>query len=128
MFRSNALVLLLMFCAAGPARADTWADKLFKELSFDFGAVPRGQQVTHSFPVVNNTQNTVHIASVRTPMGPATVWALKHTLAPGEETSIVVGVNSGATNFYAVRSTHIFVQFDEPLSPEPGRPANSHCQ
>ena len=48
MFR-YCLVFLAGLAAARPAAAASWADGLFQELSKDFGSVPRGPTLQHSF-------------------------------------------------------------------------------
>jgi Protein of unknown function (DUF1573)/HEAT repeats len=91
-----------------------WAEGLFEELTFDFGAVPRGQQLTHSFRVVNNTKNSVLIRSVR-PSGCSSVSAraLKYTLAPAEETAIIAHMDS--RRFIGVKPVAIYVTLDSPV-------------
>jgi hypothetical protein len=47
-----ALLVLLLATAAAPAQG--WAEKMFKDgLKHDFGTVPRGAQLKHSFTVTN---------------------------------------------------------------------------
>jgi hypothetical protein len=106
------LVLLAAVGAAAPAAAGTWADALFDELSKDFGSVPRGPTLTHSFRVTNNTRGPVHIAGVRVSCGCVTATALKDSLNPGEQTTVLARMDS--SRFSGVRSVTIFVQFDRP--------------
>ena len=81
---------------AGSARASTWAEGMFEEFSFDFGAVPRGQLVRHPFRIVNNTKETVRIGNIRVTCGCTEAWALQYTLAPGQETAIIAQMNTAA--------------------------------
>src|SRR3954468_3050776 len=90
----NSLVIVVALWAAGAANAGTWADRLFDELSKDFGSVPRGPTLTHHFSVANNTKNVVTISSVRVSCGCVSATALKGTLKPGEETSIVAKMDT----------------------------------
>ena len=60
-----AAVLAAVLAAAGQASASTWADRLFDELSRDFGSVPRATTLTHPFRLVNNTKQQVVISGVR---------------------------------------------------------------
>jgi hypothetical protein len=104
-----ALILCLM---AGPAFASSWADGLFEELSRDFGTVPRGATQTHPFRLVNNTKNQVHISNVRVSCGCVTAQALQTTLNPGQETAILIQMDT--RRFYGTKMVTVYVQFDQP--------------
>jgi hypothetical protein len=111
MLRYTSVVLATLW-AAGSAPAASWADGLFEELSKDFGSVPRGPTLTHSFRVVNHTNSPVSISSVRVSCGCTSAQALKNYLNPGEETSVVAQMNTNL--FLGPRTVTIFVQFDRP--------------
>jgi hypothetical protein len=101
------------FWAAGSAGAGTWAERLFSELSNDFGSVPRGPTQRHDFRVVNNTRSPVNIASVRVSCGCVSASASPRTfLKPGEETWIRAQMDT--TRFIGQKSVTIYVQFDRP--------------
>jgi hypothetical protein len=102
--------------AAGSAGAASWADGLFEELSKDFGSVPRGPALTHSFRVVNNTKGPVSIASLRVSCGCVSASAQKNFLNPGEETAVVARMDT--TRFTGIKSVTIYVQFDRPAFEE----------
>jgi hypothetical protein len=103
----------LLLAAAGSARADNWADGLFEEKSFDFGAVPRGQTLTHPFRVVNKTDKTVQIDLVRVSCGMCSAArALQSTLAPGQETVIVAQMFT--SRFASIKDITIYVRFSQP--------------
>src|SRR5215472_12790895 len=105
-------VLLAGLYAAAPALAGSWADGLFSELSKDFGSVPRGPTLSHPFRVVNNTKGPVNLSGVRVSCNvcsSATI-AGKSSLNPGEETSVVVKMDT--TRFTGVKSITVFVTFD----------------
>lgn len=53
------VVLAVSLLAVQTASA-SWADKMFDELSKDFGSVPRGPMLKHYFKVTNNTKETGH--------------------------------------------------------------------
>ena len=110
MFRFS-LMLLLALGVAGPASA-SWADALFEELSRDFGSVPRGPTLTHSFRLTNNTDQPLHIAGVRVSCGCVTPTVLKSDLAPGESSAIYVEMDT--RRFPGVKTVTIYVQFDRP--------------
>jgi hypothetical protein len=114
MFRYS-LVFLIGIGLAGTAttaRAATWADAMFEELSKDFGSVPRGPTLQHPFRLVNRTHAVVNIASVRVSCGCVTATALKGTLAPGEATAVVAQMDT--RRFSGVKTVTIYVQFDRP--------------
>ncbi len=111
MFSRYSLVILLGLCATGSASA-SWADALFDELSRDFGSVPRGPTLTHPFRLVNKTKQNVHIASVRVSCGCTSARALQEFLAPGQETAILVQMDT--RRFQYTKNVTIFVQFDQP--------------
>jgi len=111
-----SFALLVGLWAAGPALASNWADRLFDELSKDFGAVPRGPALTHPFRLVNKTNSPINIASIRVSCGCTTAHALKTLLNPGEETAIVARMDT--TRFSGVKTVTIYVQFDRPTFDE----------
>src|SRR5260370_6314021 len=84
-----------------PQLTPSQTNSLFKERSWDFGTVPRGEKVTHSFIVTNTLKDPIHIDRVRT--GAAFVthrmeveWEygpLEHTwLTPGQSAKLSVKV------------------------------------
>jgi hypothetical protein len=85
---------------------------LFDEVSRDFGSVPRGPTLTHPFRLVNKTGQRVHIASVRVSCGCTSAQALQTDLAPGQETAILVQMDT--RRFQHSKNVTIFVQFDQP--------------
>jgi hypothetical protein len=107
-----SLVIAAGFWVAGGANAGTWGDGLFDELNKDFGSVPRGPTLTHHFRVKNNTKNVVNMSSVRVSCGCVSATALKGTLQPGEETSIIAKMDT--TRFTGSKTVTIYVQFDRP--------------
>jgi len=110
-----SLVLAVSLVAAANASA-SWADKLFDELSKDFGSVPRGPTLKHYFHVVNNTKDPVTISNVRVSCGCTSASALKTYLKPGEDTHILAQMDT--TRFTGPKSVTIFVQFSSPAYEE----------
>lgn len=111
-----SFVLLAALAGAGPAGAASWADRMFDELSKDFGSVPRGPTLTHHFRVTNNTGGPVSIASVRVSCGCVSAMALTNILRPGQETAILARMDT--TRFTGSKSVTIYVQFDRPAFEE----------
>jgi len=81
-------------------------------LSKDFGSVPRGPTLQYPFRVVNKTGSVVNISSVRVSCGCTSASALKQTLQPGEETSVLARMDT--TLFTGVKTVTIYVTFDRP--------------
>jgi hypothetical protein len=107
-----SLVLVVALGSAGAARAASWADGLFDELSRDFGSVVRGETQIHRFRLVNKTRSPVNIYHVRVSCGCTTAFAKQTYLQPNEETYIEARMDT--SRFIGVRSVTIFVQFDRP--------------
>jgi hypothetical protein len=107
-----SLVLVAGFWVAGSAGAATWADGLFAELSKDFGSVPRGRTLTHSFRIVNNTRSTVSIGNVRVSCGCTSTALASSLLKPGEATTLTATMDT--TRFIGPRMVTIYVQFERP--------------
>ena len=106
-----SFVVLAGLLSGAPASA-AWADRLFDEHAQDFGSVPRGQLLTHSFRVVNRYASPVSISNVRVSCGCTTAQALKTYLAPGEETAVLAQMDS--SRFAGPRTVTVFVTFAEP--------------
>jgi hypothetical protein len=111
MFRYS-LLLAAWFCLASPAWAGSWADATFAELSKDFGSVPRGPTLTHSFRLTNYTANPVHISGVRVSCGCVSASALDYNLAPGQATAIQIQMDT--SRFFGMRAVTVYVTFDRP--------------
>lgn len=111
MFRLSAIVLTAL-CVAGPASAASWADGLFQEVSKDFGPVPRGPTLRHSFTLKNTSSEPVRVANVRVSCGCVSAAPAKHVLQPGEEGSIDITMDT--TRFTGLKSVTVYVLFDSP--------------
>jgi hypothetical protein len=108
-----SFVLLAALWAITPARAGSWADALFDEFSKDFGSVPRGPTLQHPFRIKNTTKNTITISGVRVSCHIcSSASILKSTLEPGEETAVVVTMDT--TKFSGARTITAYVSFSQP--------------
>ncbi len=77
----------------------------FKEDVFDFGKIPQGKPVTHTFVFTNKGKVPLSLNNVNASCGCTTpVWD-KETIKPGESGKIIVGYNSAAEG-----------PFDKPVS------------
>lgn len=90
-----------------------WSEQLFDHIEHDFGYVPRGAVLKHTFRIVNKLNERVHIASVQ-PSCPICSAALpeKQWLDPGESAEIVATVQT--YGFTGERTVAITVTFDYP--------------
>jgi hypothetical protein len=85
---------------------------MFDQRAQDFGTVPRGAILNHSFQVVNGTRSSVHVAGVCVSCGCTSAAALQSNLEPGKATSILAQMDT--RRFAGVKTVTIFVQFDQP--------------
>ncbi|MFQ3649418.1 MAG: DUF1573 domain-containing protein [Gemmataceae bacterium] len=112
----SRLILLAALCTVAPASAATWAEQMFDSLKKDFGPVPRGPLLQHTFQITNNTKNVVTVSSVRVSCGCVSAVVVKGSLQPGESTQLIA--NMDTTRFTGVRAVTIFVQFSQPAFEE----------
>jgi hypothetical protein len=105
------LIVLAGLWMGGQAVAG-WADGLFDERARDFGSVPHGPMLQHSFRLTNNTKEVMQLGQVRVSCGCTSASALQTVLQPGESTSIVANMDS--SRFYGFRRVTIFVPIFRP--------------
>ena len=110
-----SVVLLAGFVLTQPASAG-WADSLFDEMSKNFGDVPHGQILTHTFRIKNTTPNPVTISALRVSCGCVSAVVNSGTLATGQETTLVAKMDT--SRFDNVRTVTIFVTFGTPAFDE----------
>lgn len=84
-----------------------WADSLFTEQAHDFGPVPRGAKVRHSFVMTNKLQEPVTILNVRASCGCTTGTATASLVNAGQSTAIEAEMDT--RNFVARKETTLFV-------------------
>jgi hypothetical protein len=115
MFRYSFVLLWLLSAAGSPVSASS-ADQLFSELSKDFGSVPRGPALQHTFVIRNTTDQTVQISRLRVSCGCVTATAPNSVIRAGEEG--VVQISMDTTRFFGIKSVTIYVDFDQPSREE----------
>ena len=75
----------------------TPADLLSVNESYDFGKIPQGKPVTHSFEVTNIGKTPFKLDNVQASCGCTTPeWDKEKVIAPGEKATITVGYNAAA--------------------------------
>jgi hypothetical protein len=110
--RSIAVGLLMACVFASPAYAQSWAKGLFPVTSHDFGTVAKAAKTEYRFPIQNNLQQELHIASVRASCGCTTPIVETETIKPGETGYITARFNTGS--FFGQRSATLTVVIDRP--------------
>jgi Protein of unknown function (DUF1573) len=67
------------------------------EKEFDFGKIPQGKPVTHTFEVINTGKDSLKIANVQASCGCTTPeWDRDKVQAVGQKTKITVGFNAAS--------------------------------
>jgi hypothetical protein len=99
--RTALLTLIVLLSATTTSSAQTvqgaWAEKMFKEgkeLSHDFGNVPRGAQLYHRFTMTNIYAVQMEITGIDVSCGCTTATASKRVLAPRESATLDVSMDA----------------------------------
>ncbi len=87
----------------------------FESDMFDFGSIPRGATVVHSFKFTNVGQDTLEITSVRPTCGCTTAPLSSNRVGPGGEATIKAYFNS--KNFNGRITKQIYVNSSDPINP-----------
>lgn len=74
---------------------------VFKESEFDFGKIPQGKPVNHTFTFINKGTEPVALENVHASCGCTTPQWTKDTIPPGGSSQIKVGFNSAAEGDFA---------------------------
>jgi hypothetical protein len=105
------LSLSLSTIAARAGDAD-WTSSVFPERVHNFGAVARGSQVRHAFPVVNRTNTEVHIVSWTPKCGCTNVKVGARVIPPGTQTTIEATIDT--TRFAGHKDSGLTLLIDRP--------------
>ena len=90
-----AVASLLLGAAAASAQGQGWAEKMFKEGTVhDFGAVPRGAQLFHRFPITNIYAVRMEVTGIVPGCGCVTATASKRVLEPRETAYLDVSMDA----------------------------------
>lgn len=111
MFRYT-FVFLIGLCFIGNASAGSWGEGLFDELNHDFGPVPRGPMLSHSFRVTNKTNSTLQLGGVRVSCGCVSAHLLRTELEPGQSTYVMAQMDT--RRFSGPKSVTVYVQITQP--------------
>ena len=93
-----AFILLTAFFYSASAQTAAQAPEtvLFKETVYDFGKIPQGKPVYHSFEVVNKSNTPLKLDNVQASCGCTTPEWSKDPIAAGSNSVIKVGYNAAA--------------------------------
>src|SRR5262245_44154020 len=105
------LALLAGLALVAPARADGLSS-LFDAQSHDYGNVPIGPMLNHSFTLKNTTSDTLQISSVRVSCGCVSAQAQNAILRPSEQTTIYTTMDT--RRFVGSKSVTVYVDFVQP--------------
>lgn len=107
-----AFALVALMGAVAPVGAANGLSGLFDTLSHDFGNVPIGPQLQHTFYFKNNTTHSLHIGSVRVSCGCVSAAADGRVIAPGQTGFVHASMDT--KRFVGTKSVTVFVTFDQP--------------
>ncbi len=111
---SEFIVAALAWSCVGAADAADWTTSVFPERSHDFGTVARGSKVRHSFPIVNTTDQIIHIKSWRTKCGCTDVRVGARDIPP--KTRTVVEAVIDTTNYQGYKPSGLVLSLDQPAA------------
>ncbi len=95
------IVLLAAFFFAGAQGSSTAEDALkLKETEYDFGKIPQGKPVFHSFEIINTGTEPLKLDNVQASCGCTTPEWSQEPIAPGATANIKVGYNSAAEGHF----------------------------
>lgn len=110
------LSLLICSLSFASASADAWSDALFPERVKDFGSVPKGPALQHTFLLKNQSNQTVKLNGLRVSCGCVKAIAKQSIVPPGGSAAIEATMDT--TRFDGAKSVTIYVQFEEPRRTE----------
>lgn len=104
-----ALIASMLFSSVAAAQPSTaWADKLFSgETTHDFGSVPRGAQLKHTFKMTNLYKVPLDLSDPRVSCGCVKAESSVKTLQPGETATLNVSMD--ARQFIGSKTVRVFV-------------------
>jgi len=115
-----SLTAILLFVTlpffVSDASGQEWAEKMFKERTHDFGAVPRGAVVEHRFKVENIYLEDMHIVDIRSSCGCTAARVEKPNLKTYDQAEIVASLDT--RNFLGRKDATLTVVFGPPFQAE----------
>ncbi len=104
------LALTVTLFAGAQSTAAVTETLQMKETGYDFGKIPQGKPVYHSFELMNISDKPVSIINVQTSCGCTTPEWSKEPIAPGASTQVKVGFNAASEGFFEKYITILYNQ------------------
>ena len=89
-----------------------WVDAIFPDQAYSFGTVARGSKLKHTFRLVNNTNQEIHILNWATKCGCTDVKVGARDIPPGTQTFIEATLDT--TKFLGQKNSGLTISFDRP--------------
>lgn len=100
MKRYLTLLFLIGFYWTANGQSGALDGLIIKETHYDFGKIPLGKPVTHTFEVVNSGKLPLQIENVQASCGCTTPEWSKEAIAPGAMQQIQVGYNAAVSGVF----------------------------
>ncbi len=110
------LALLLVSTTVANAQNANWLEEVFPQRFHDFGTVAKGSKVSHTFKVINTTDQDIHIASVAPKCGCTDVKVRAYLIPPGTQTVIEALIDT--TKFQGKKDSGLTLKLDKPVFAE----------
>lgn len=94
------LLAFMLFVAAAHAQTSTAEALELKELEYNFGSIPQGKPVYHTFQIINKGTSPLKLDNVQTSCGCTTPEWSKEPIAPGATSQVKVGYNAAAEGHF----------------------------
>lgn len=94
------LFTFMLFVAAANAQTATAETLELKELEYNFGSIPQGKPVYHTFQIINKGTSPLKLDNVQTSCGCTTPEWSKEPIAPGATSQVKVGYNAAAEGHF----------------------------
>lgn len=95
------LSLAIFFLLSMAVYAQTATETLeLKETQFDFGSIPQGKPVYHTFQIINKGKEPLKVDNVNATCGCTTPEWSREPIAPGAAGTIKVGYNAAAEGHF----------------------------
>jgi hypothetical protein len=94
------LSMFLFVVVAANAQTATAETLVLKELEYNFGSIPQGKPVYHTFQISNRGTTPLMLDNVQTSCGCTTPEWSKEPIAPGANASVKVGYNAAAEGHF----------------------------
>ena len=99
-FLSVSVLSMAVFFATAQPTAETQDVLKLKETEFNFGKIPQGKPVYHTFEIVNTGTQAMKLDNVQASCGCTTPEWSREPIAPGATAQIKVGYNAAAENSF----------------------------